>query len=339
MKNNFSIFLLLTTVFLYSCQNEELIDNSDTIQNENFVNMDEAKAFASVLEHQATSKSGRTTSSTKEIESVLEVPDIDGNPSFYIVNYGGSGYIMLSADNRIEPIRAFSQNEHFSFDLDAYPSGLVEWLAGTSNLIHEARVLNIEQTESVALAWNICQMGQVMGNSLISDDECGGGGSGGGGGGCQDQYSQYGPLLTTTWGQMDGYNDLAPNLGCDNVDGKAFTGCVATAMAQVINYHQFPARYNYDDMPDNWGTISTAQLMRDVGDAVDMDWGCDGSGTNTENEVAPAFKNDFGYSSATYADFNHATVKQQIRWYRPVILKGGRQGTWFIFPTYEGGHA
>ncbi|MCP4457112.1 MAG: hypothetical protein GY816_03645 [Cytophagales bacterium] len=332
-----SLIIFWIAVGVYSCQQEEFADVKQDQINENFVSMDEAMSFASILEYQTISASGRTTSTTKEIESVLEVPDQDGNPSFYIVNYQDSGYIILSADDRVEPIRAFSTEDNFSFDFESYPNGLVEWLAGNSGLIHEARVLNLEQTDAIAQTWEICQMQQVMTLRPIDDDGCGG--SGGGGGGCQDQYWEYGPLLTTVWGQWGGYNDLAPDLSCNNADGRAPTGCVATAMAQIMNYHEFPISYNYSDMPDTWGTLSTARLMRDAGDAVNMDWGCDGSGADTKDEVASSFRNDFGYASASYADFNQETVKQQIRWNRPVILRGGRKGKWFIFPVYKDGHA
>jgi hypothetical protein len=70
-----------------------------------------------------------------------------------------------------------------------------------------------------------------------------------------------------------------------------------------------------------------------------MDWGCDGSSASTEDEVASSFRNDFGYSTASYADYNHTTVQQQLRWNRPVILKGGRNTGWWIFGVYSDGHA
>ncbi len=335
------LIVLLISVSIFSCQQVDVTKTIDI--NQNFVSLDEASAIATVLEYPITSTAQNTaarangvTSTFKNIESVLEVPDDKGDPAFYIVNYEELGYIIISADNRIKPIRAFSSDENFSLNFESYPSGLVEWLAGNSRQIYEVRVLNLEQTDAVAQTWEICQMQQVLIPRPIDDDGCGGSG---GGGGCQDQYWEYGPLLTTVWGQWGGYNDLAPDLGCDNVDGRVPTGCVATAMAQVINYHEFPTSYNYADMPNTWGTLSTARLMRDVGDAVNMDWGCDGSGADTKDEVASSFRDDFGYSSASSADFNQESVKQQIRWNRPVILRGGRKGKWFIFPVYKDGHA
>jgi hypothetical protein len=79
--------------------------------------------------------------------------------------------------------------------------------------------------------------------------------------------------------------------------------------------------------------------MRDIGVAVNMDYGCNGSSANTSSKVAPAFKNSFGYGSALYADYNYMTVKNELRYNRPVILKGGRQTGWWIFSQYKDGHS
>lgn len=55
------------------------------------------------------------------------------------------------------------------------------------------------------------------------------------------------PLITTTWGQGNPYNLLCSNketiLTTDTADyGKHKTGCVATAMAQIMNYWKYPTR-------------------------------------------------------------------------------------------------
>lgn len=92
-------------------------------------------------------------------------------------------------------------------------------------------------------------------------------------------------------------------------------------------------------MPNRGGTMETARLMRHIGDAVNMDWGCSSSGANTQNEVSSSFVDDFGYSSAVYAGFNLETVKRQLDRNLPVILRGGRKSGWWIFATYTKGHA
>jgi hypothetical protein len=93
-------------------------------------------------------------------------------------------------------------------------------------------------------------------------------------------------------------------------------------MGQVMRFHEFPNGYNWTAMPLNIGSLPTSNLLRDIGDAVNMQYGCAGSGAYM-SDVAPAFLNDFGYTSATLADYNYQVVKQQIGWNRPVVLAGG----------------
>src|SRR5690606_3185119 len=53
--------------------------------------------------------------------------------------------------------------------------------------------------------------------------------------------ASYGPLLPTTWGQGIGYNNKTEYKACSNYNnGYAPTGCVATAMSQVLRYYQYP---------------------------------------------------------------------------------------------------
>ena len=133
-----------------------------------------------------------------------------------------------------------------------------------------------------------------------------------------------GPLLTTTWDQGQYYNALCPE-DAAGPDGHVYTGCVATAMAQIINYWGYPihgrgthsytsnygtlsvnydsASYDYAHMPTVLTATSTpqeinavAQLMYHCGVANIMFYGALSSGALVENTRA-AFINHFGYSS------------------------------------------
>ena len=63
-----------------------------------------------------------------------------------------------------------------------------------------------------------------------------------------------GPLITTKWDQDSPYYDLCPGTGTN----KAYTGCVATAMAQVMNYWQWPVKgtgsHSYQPLDPNSDT-------------------------------------------------------------------------------------
>jgi hypothetical protein len=148
------------------------------------------------------------------------------------------------------------------------------------------------------------------------------------------------PLLTTTWGQGYGYNNYTPNLGCSNYsNGNAPAGCVATATAQIMKYHQWPLSYNWSSMQNDYGSDLTSQLMVDIGSNVNMNYGCDGSGTKSFRAMY-ALTGAFGYSNALYGNYNHNTVLSELSQNKPVILGGGEKVYWAGLIAYYGdGHA
>jgi hypothetical protein len=343
------ILLLLLLGFMWSCsQPNATTDESKNLsdqeleQTENFVNIYKASSIASTIKYPLTSspndlrlKAKGATSKFKEIEKILAIPDNNGNPSYYILNYKEDGFIMLSADNRINPVRAYSLTEKFPMDSDSLPSGLIGWMMESSEMVSQIRVLNEEQTLSVKRSWKPCEIQKSLGiRKLEPDDPC----NGNGGGGCEDQYTTVGPLLTTTWGQGRGYNNFVPLTGCNSSNGRAPAGCVATAMAQIMKYYEHPNNYDWGNMPNDEGSNEISQLMVDIGDAVDMDYDCDGSGAYM-NDVPSAF-NEFGYNNAKFSEYKHSTVKQQLKWEKPVILGGFREKKCFLWwCSYKGGHA
>lgn len=133
-------------------------------------------------------------------------------------------------------------------------------------------------------------------------------------------------FITTIWGQNNPFN-----MYCPYVDGTtAPTGCVATAMAQVMNYYEYPAQGNgvggYS-VTDNKGTttekqteingtynwailkdeylsesamserLAVARLMSDCGASVNMNYKSTSSSA-VQLDAAIALGNNFGYCSA-----------------------------------------
>ena len=139
------------------------------------------------------------------------------------------------------------------------------------------------------------------------------------------------PLMKSQWGQDDPYN-----LDCPQVNGENCpTGCVATAVAQIMYYHKWPdtgtgtysyrwrngysyqtlsvdfskASYDWDAMTDTYGSGSTeasraavAQLMYHVGVASEMAYQLDGSGTGS-NQVAVGLTRNFKYDKGLQLAF------------------------------------
>lgn len=131
-----------------------------------------------------------------------------------------------------------------------------------------------------------------------------------------------GPLLgEINWGQDAPFNTMCPSLSGGS---KAYVGCVATAMAQMMRYYSFPPKgtgshsyidngmslsadfgateYEWSDMPATVPETPTdsqikaySTLSAHLGVAVDMQYAASGSGAYT-HLVAPALRNYFGYS-------------------------------------------
>lgn len=139
------------------------------------------------------------------------------------------------------------------------------------------------------------------------------------------------PMLKTTWGQNAPYNLQCPLASGKNAHCK--TGCVATAMAQVMKYYGYPARgqgnmsyaykggdgltyfvetdfskstydwekmrdaYTYGDDSSDEEKQAVAKIMADCGAAVKMEYGLYYSGAY-DMDVAQALKDYFAYDDA-----------------------------------------
>ncbi len=138
--------------------------------------------------------------------------------------------------------------------------------------------------------------------------------------------AEIAPLLKTEWNQEYPYNML-----CPKVDGhETVTGCVATAMAQVMKYHNYPEHgigthsylwrpgeeelsFDYDTIPFQWDKMdniynkessnearhAVAELMLGCGISVDMHYEPGGSGAATVM-MGESLINIFGYSKSLW---------------------------------------
>ena len=157
------------------------------------------------------------------------------------------------------------------------------------------------------------------------------------------------PLLKSKWGQSEPYNKMT----------HYFTGCVATAVAQVMYYHKWPAQgkgqesytvkfdntvrsadftkshYDWDNMlPDyNRRNVTTKQedavalLMNDVGIATNMQYTDRASGTQSYM-AERALRNYFDYDASMVTRANEGVdnfieiVKNELRNGFPLYISG-----------------
>lgn len=284
--------------------------------------------------------------SYKTVKNVLVLGN-EKNPALYLINYEDGGFVVVPADQRLNPILAYSEINIMPARKDEpIPGGLNIWLEEHVKIVDSLNTTKKKDQIGKHFGWIALSSPSSISKTKLPPPP---------GGSCEDEFEQVGPLLQTKWGQQEGYNNAMPAMNCSNnsfpSNGKAFTGCVATAMAQVMRYHQHSSNYNWSAMPNgpiySWnqpsGTNDIAQLMRDIADNVNMEYKCNGSGAN-EDEIASSFISDFNYSTSTRkvtyeGTSNYDIVKQELRNNRPVIFTGYQKGKWFIFPVREGGHA
>ncbi len=206
-----------------------------------------------------------------------------GTPALYLFNTS-TGFAILPADDVAAPLLGYGSTTLTPGEL---PPAMQEWLDGYARQIEYA-----VQHSSDSYA------GKMYARPIWEAIE---------------------PQIATRWNQSAPYNN-----DCPTVSGqRCVTGCVATAMAQVMNYHKYPAAgtgsvsytdsyghsYSMDFGSFDWGNMldvyqtgsySTAQaaavsyLMKSCGYSVHMNYAPGESGA-VVNYVPQALTTYFGY--------------------------------------------
>ena len=167
-------------------------------------------------------------------------------------------------------------------------------------------------------------------------------------------YAEIPAIVGTQWGQGDPYNAQCPQ----HEGVRCITGCVATAMAQVMNHNRWPQSQTTEipayttntlhiSMPalpakqfnwDNMTAAGIAELMLYCGQAVKMDYNTAASGAMSE-DVPKAMKSIFGYSTATSLASRSSYTDEQ--WVDMIYkeLQEGYPVLYFGQSATDGGHA
>lgn len=167
-------------------------------------------------------------------------------------------------------------------------------------------------------------------------------------------YAEIPAIVGTQWGQGDPYNAQCPQ----HEGERCITGCVATAMAQIMNHNRWPQSQTTEipayttntlhiSMPalpakqfnwDNMTTTGIAELMLYCGQAVKMDYNTAASGAMT-GDVPEAMKSIFGYSTA--ANIVQRGSYTDDQWAEMIYreLQEGYPVLYFGQSATDGGHA
>ena len=327
-----------------SCERAEKVDLSKNSNQNEEVKLESAlkvahnfDLFITALKSRTEEKNVRTGNSEKTLKKVTPVKDENGKAFYYIISYNEGGFIIISAEKKMMPLIAFSETN--DFPVENLPDGVKETMEVYQSIIRKLRMDEVAVDSTVIQEW--IRFENTSANKLInsgartmdnpSDPPC------------EDSQVYYGPLLSTNWGQGCGYNAQMPVLaGCISPCNHAYTGCVATAMSQVMNYHHFPNTFNWNSM--GVSAPETNRLMRANANNVSMTYMCNGSGA-LPSMIRGALVNVYGFNSgASHTNFNSSVIMNEIGLYsRPVILSGwnsaGDKGhTWVAdgyFQTYN----
>jgi len=238
------------------------------------------------------------------------------------------------------PVLAFSEKGTFNFnDFNQLPPGMKEWISETVLLNLELENDTILQKENyIRSRWGNYLQGTKR-TKVLDPDECEEIFTGH----TQDIYDEC--ILSTHWHQDLPYNLNTPICSATSIHTPA--GCVAVAMAQVMNYWQYPASFNWSILQNTYPYNSTsssayevAWLMVDIGLKVNMNYNCESSGA-TSNKAKNVLDDDYGYSnSISHTNWNSNDIRNNIKWGYPLILGGYRTSTTVLGITwYTNGHA
>lgn len=202
--------------------------------------------------------------------------------AFYIFNDPAGGFTIVSADDRLPAVLGFSDSG--SFSAERIPDNMKWWLSEYDRQIDAFLADDPDVVPS--------RMLRASGNDRKPIE----------------------PLLHTKWNQTTPYNDLCP---VDPRTGElSVTGCVATAMAQVMKFHEWPVHpvgsldgYTFEGTTLDWANMlddydgaydktqsnAVALLMRQCGASVKMQYSSYSSG---------AYDNDVPVALSTYFDYN-----------------------------------
>lgn len=312
-----------------------------TVANMTAGNVDSRAAQAKAIQFmnsQAGTRMMASSSNLKLTHAERSAVNVKAN-DFYVFNYDGGGYVIVSGDDRAEEILGYGSG---TLDMNTIPSNMRWWLSQYKEqmeFLFKNPKLEVRRMSDNA-------------SSML-------------------RATTVSPLLTCIWDQDAPFWDQCPAYNNQN----CYTGCVATAMAQVMYYWKYPntlpALPSYRTYSNNisvaalpgttldWNNMindyyhnsyTTAQatavatLMRYCGQSCQMDYGPDGSGAYSDDQLEGMKL--FGYNSgatyvrrSSYSDSQWVSMMlEDLQAGRP-ILYGGDDGTYghaFVVDGYDG---
>jgi hypothetical protein len=264
-------------------------------------------------------------------------------PVLYVFNIQKGGFVIMACDDNVYPIIGFSFEGNYQEENQ--PPAYVEWIDNIGKQIKYSLISNFEKNTKIEEIWNY-----LLSDNYPEHKE-------------SEINKNVNPLLTTIWDQGVYYNDSCP-VYPNGPGGHAVTGCIATAMAQIMNYYKYPEHgqgsltiddprfvptlsadfakttYNWSNLPNHLTSSNpdVARLMYHCGISVNMYYGIESS--SFSSWVPNALVKYFNYHPmARYISRDDFSIKQwdsllidNLDAGKPILYSGNNQ-------YGNGGHA
>ena len=258
-------------------------------------------------------KAAAATSVTAPVELAFTQYQIDNTtPAVFVFNSTEEGFVLVSAEDNARAVLGYS--DEGTFDANNIPENMQFWL-------------QMYADEMAAYPQPLPKGKGVIPQKVIGDEAKGERREvkGERREAVEESYPTIAPILgNTVWGQGEPFNNKCPLINGEHT----VTGCVATAMSQIMYAHKHPTQgtgshsyttetkklkvsadfgsttYDWANMiPDYSGSYTTTQadavatLMFHAGVAAEMDYTVDGSGAVSSIALA-AMTKYFGYNKS-----------------------------------------
>lgn len=168
---------------------------------------------ALVADHFMNAASSSSMQKAPAKRMVLKQAEMAEENRYYLYqNENGDGWVIIAGDDAISPVLAYSETGQFN--TENMPVNVRKWMNKYNHFIQRIEADGATASAEAEAQWQALRKSprRIKGNPVV------------------------GPLIQTKWDQESPYWNLCPGTG----KNKAYTGCVATAMAQVMKFWEWP---------------------------------------------------------------------------------------------------
>jgi hypothetical protein len=295
-----------------------------------FVDSTKSKKISEIFYQKQFYKFHKTIVTSKVIQTIPIV--FKNQTCFYINKMYPKGFVITTANDEAFPIFGYSfEND---IDFNNLPENFIEYIQLAST-----QIINIPKNNSKE---NYKYLWKDIEHTPLNKIDF--------------STNTISPLLNLKWDQGVPYNNQCPPHP-RGPGGRCLTGCVATAMAMVMKYHNYPVNgkgtktfywtswdtidfentyYRWNQMTpvaNSQSANAIAELMYHCGVSVNMNYGPTASGSYTF-WVPGAMKNYFRYHPQIrylrreqMFDYEwDMLIRDELRYKRPIIYSGSGTG-------------